>query len=146
MPKPLERTEGVVRFENVDFAYPAVARDHRTLTGINLEIRPGKTVGIVGPPGSGKSTIAQLIARYYDITSGRITIDGQDVRDVTLESLRHEVSIVQQQPFLFTASVDHNVAYGDPLGWTQWDRAFGCRCPVAQLHQEAAHRIRHPGG
>ena len=129
--KPLEITEGVVRFENVDFAYPAVARDHRTLTGINLEIRPGKTVGIVGPPGSGKSTIAQLIARYYDITSGRITIDGQDVRDVTLESLRHEVSIVQQQPFLFTASVDHNVAYGDP-----WAGRSGIErsAAAAQLH------------
>ena len=107
-------TDGVMRFENVDFQYPALARDERTLTGINLEARPGKTIGIVGPPGSGKSTIAHLMGRYYDVTGGSITIDGQDIRDVTLESLRHAVSIVQQEPFLFTASLDHNVAYGDP--------------------------------
>ena len=112
--KDLVITEGVLRFEDVDFQYPALARDERTLTGISLEARPGTTIGIVGPPGSGKSTIAHLMGRYYDVTAGRITIDGQDVRDVTLTSLRHAVSIVQQEPFLFTASLDHNVAYGDP--------------------------------
>jgi ATP-binding cassette, subfamily B, multidrug efflux pump len=112
--RDLEITEGVLRFENVDFQYPALARDERTLSGINLEARPGKTIGIVGPPGSGKSTIAHLMGRYYDVTGGRITIDGQDIRDVTLASLRRAVSIVQQEPFLFTASLDHNVAYGDP--------------------------------
>jgi ATP-binding cassette subfamily B protein len=107
-------TEGVLRFENVDFQYPALARDERTLSDISLEARPGKTIGIVGPPGSGKSTIAHLMGRYYDVTGGRIAIDGQDIRDVTLASLRRAVSIVQQEPFLFTASLDHNVAYGDP--------------------------------
>jgi ATP-binding cassette subfamily B protein len=71
-------------------------------------------IGIVGAPGSGKTTIVQLIGRYYDVTGGRITIADQDVRDVTLTSLRQAVSIVQQEPFLFTASVEHNVAYGDP--------------------------------
>ncbi|MDG2481986.1 MAG: ABC transporter ATP-binding protein [Alphaproteobacteria bacterium] len=129
--RPLAITDGVLRFEDVDFAYPASARDHRTLTGINLEIRPGKTVGIVGPPGAGKSTIAHLIARYYDVSAGRITFDGQDLRDVTLESLRQSVSIVQQQPFLFTASVDHNVAYGDPwAGRSSIERSSA----AAQLH------------
>jgi len=138
--RPLDVTDGVVRFENVDFAYPASARDHRTLTGIDLEIRPGMTVGIVGPPGSGKSTIAHLIARYYDVIGGRITIDGQDIRDVTLESLRHEVSIVQQQPFLFTASVDHNVAYGDPwAGRSSIERSAS----AAQLHN---YIRKLPGG
>ena len=110
----LRITEGVLRFENVDFRYPAWAADERTLSDISLEARPGKTIGIVGPPGSGKSTIAHLIGRYHDVGGGRITIDGQDIREVTLTSLCRAVSIVQQEPFLFTASIDHNVAYGDP--------------------------------
>ena len=71
-------------------------------------------IGIVGPPGAGKTTIAQLLGRYYDVSDGRITIDGQDIREITLGSLRDVVSIVQQEPFLFTASLNHNVAYGAP--------------------------------
>ena len=123
--------EGVLRFENVDFRYPAWTHDERTLTGIELEARPGKTIGIVGPPGSGKSTIAHLMGRYYDVTGGRITIDGQDIRDVTLASLRRAVGIVQQQPFLFTASINHNVAYGDP--WAGQSR-IQHSAATAQLH------------
>ena len=127
----LRVSEGVLRFENVDFRHPAGADDVRTLTGITLEARPGKTIGIVGPPGSGKSTIAHLMGRYYDVTGGRITIDGQDIRDVTLASLRHAVSIVLQEPFLFTASFDHNVAYGDPwAGRSSIERSAA----AAQLH------------
>jgi ATP-binding cassette subfamily B multidrug efflux pump len=112
--KPLVADKGVLKFENVDFRYPSWAKDDRALTGIDLEIGPGKLIGIVGPPGAGKTTIAQLIGRYYDVSGGRITIDGQDIRDVTLPSLRAAVSIVQQEPFLFTASMNHNLAYGDP--------------------------------
>ena len=129
--KAAEVHEGVLRFENVDFQYPAWTHDQRTLPGIELEARPGKTIGIVGPPGSGKSTIAHLMGRYYDVTGGRITIDGQDIRDVTLASLRRAVSIVQQQPFLFTASIEHNVAYGDPwAGHASIQRSAA----AAQLH------------
>jgi len=112
--KDLVITEGNLRFEHVDFRYHATSADKRTLSDINLEVRRGRMIGIVGPPGSGKTTIAQLIGRYYDVTGGRISIDGQDIRDVTLTSLRRAVSIVQQEPFLFTASIEHNVAYGDP--------------------------------
>ncbi len=127
----LEITEGVVRFEGVDFRYPTWAKDDRTLAGIDLEARPGRMIGIVGPPGSGKTTIAQLLGRYYDVTAGRITIDGQDIRDVTLASLRQAVAIVQQEPFLFTASIDHNVAYGDPwAGRSSIERS----AQTAQLH------------
>ncbi len=129
--KPLEITQGVLRFENVDFQYPAWTHDQRTLSGINLEARPGKTIGIVGPPGSGKSTVAHLMGRYYDVTSGQITIDGQDIRDVKLASLRGAVSIVQQQPFLFTSSINHNLAYGDPwAGRSSIQRSAA----AAQLH------------
>ncbi len=129
--RDLELSQGVLRFENVEFRYPAWAEDERTLEGITLEARPGKTLGIVGPPGSGKTTLAQLIGRYYDVSGGRITLDGQDIRDVTLASLRHAVTIVQQEPFLFTASIDHNVAYGDPwTGRSSIERSAA----AAQLH------------
>lgn len=112
--KDLVISDGVLRLEHVDFRYHAWSADTRTLSDISLEVRPGRMIGIVGAPGSGKTTIVQLIGRYYDVTGGRITIDDQDIRDVTLSSLRRAVSIVQQEPFLFTASVEHNVAYGDP--------------------------------
>ena len=112
--KPLQTNEGIVRFEGVDFRYPTWAKDERTLNDITFEARPGKMIGIVGPPGAGKTTIAQLLGRYYDVSGGRITIDGQDIREITLASLRDAVSIVQQEPFLFTASLNHNVAYGAP--------------------------------
>lgn len=129
--KPLEIGDGVLRFEAVDFRYPAWADDQRTLSGINLEARPGQTIGIVGPPGSGKTTIAHLIGRYYDVDAGRITIDDQDIREVTLSSLRQAVNIVQQEPFLFTAGIDHNLAYGDPwAGRSDIERS----ATTAQLH------------
>lgn len=112
--RPLALRDKVMRLENVDFAYGTDAGPHAALYDISFEIGPGKTVGIVGPPGSGKSTLAHLIPRYYDVTGGRITIDGQDIRDVTLDSLRRTVGIVQQDTFLFTASIGNNVAYGDP--------------------------------
>ena len=129
--KPLEITGGVLRFEDVEFRYPDWADDERTLSGIDLEARPGKTIGIVGPPGSGKSTIAHLMGRYYDATAGRITIDGQDIRDVTLASLRNAVGIVQQEPFLFTSNIAHNVADGDPwAGRGDIERSAA----AAQLH------------
>ena len=133
--KPLEVTDGVVRFENVSFSYTRADGDLPVLHDVSFEARPGKIVGIVGPPGSGKSTIAHLLPRYYDATAGHITIDGQDVRSVTLESLRSKVSVVQQDPFLFTADIASNVAYGDP--WA--DRsAIRRSTEAAQLHNYVA--------
>jgi len=110
---PLHLTDGVIRFEHVDFSYEDTEGASPALHDVCFEVGRGKSLGIVGPPGSGKSTIAHLIPRFYDPTGGRITIDGQDIRDVTLDSLREAVGVVQQDTFLFTATVDSNVAYGD---------------------------------
>ena len=110
---PLEVTDGVLEFADVSFAY-AGEGSPPVLRGVSFRVQRGKTLGIVGPPGSGKSTIAHLLPRYYDVTGGRITVDGQDIRDATLDSLRRTVRVVQQDPFLFTSSLENNIAYGDP--------------------------------
>ncbi|NND49289.1 MAG: ABC transporter ATP-binding protein [Rhizobiales bacterium] len=111
--KDLDVSEGVVRFENVSFAYDGPA-GVPALHDVSFEVRRGKILGIVGPPGSGKSTIAHLLARFYDAGQGRITIDNQDIRDVTLASLRDNVRTVAQAPYLFTTSLENNIAYGNP--------------------------------
>ncbi len=125
-------TEGVLRFEHVDFAYDPGAP---VLHDISFEVAPGRSLGIVGPPGSGKSTIANLVPRFYDVTAGRVTIDGHDVRDVTLASLRSHVGLVQQEAFLFDATVTNNVAYADP--WAEEDRIVRA-ARVAQIHDYVA--------
>lgn len=106
--------QGVLRFERVSFGYNGNPAGKPTVSDISFEVPPGSTLAIVGPPGSGKSTIAHLIPRFYEADSGRITIDGQDIRGVTLNSLRRTVSLVQQDVFLFDTSVAANVAYTDP--------------------------------
>jgi ATP-binding cassette subfamily B protein len=127
--------DAVLRFENVAFAYPGEEQQLPTLHDISFEVRAGQTLGIVGPPGSGKSTIAHLIPRYYDVDAGRVTIDGQDVRGVTLASLRRTVSLVQQDTFLFTASIENNIAYGDP--WAERER-IAQSSEMARLHDYIA--------
>lgn len=131
----LQADTGVVRFEDVTFAYADENGELPVLHNVSFEVGPGQVLGIVGPPGSGKSTIAHLLPRYYDATGGRITIDGQDIRDVTLESLRRAVSVVQQDPFLFTAAIANNVAYGDPWADRSTIRAA---TQAAQLHNYVA--------
>jgi ABC-type multidrug transport system fused ATPase/permease subunit len=107
----LPEGDGRVRFEGVSFGY-----DERrpVLEGIDLELQPGRTVALIGHTGSGKTTLASLVPRFYDVTSGRITIDGLDVRDAKLASLRREIGIVAQDPFLFSATVRENIAFGRP--------------------------------
>ncbi len=105
----LGRVEGRVRFEDVSFSYQ---EGKPALKNINLEADPGKVVALIGTPGSGKSTIASLLPRFYEANSGRITIDGIDIRDVTLKSLRQNMGIVQQDVFLFGAGLRENIAYG----------------------------------
>ena len=111
--RELVSPRGVLRFEHVDFSYEASGVP-LTLHDISFEVGPGRTLGIVGPPGSGKSTIAHLIPRFYDVTAGRVTIDGHDIRDVALESLRTAVGVMQQDTFLFSAPIESNIAYGEP--------------------------------
>lgn len=128
---PLEVSEAVLRFKDVGFEYQLGDEKVPVLSNVSFEARRGQTVGIVGPPGAGKSTIAHLIPRFYDVSEGSITIDGQDVRDVTLKSLRSQVSVIQQDIFLFTAGIENNVAYGDP--WADRDRIVNAT-NTAQLH------------
>jgi ATP-binding cassette subfamily B protein len=132
--KPLDVTEGTLRFDNVSFAYPS-ALDRPVLTNVSFEARKGETIALVGPPGSGKSTIAHLMPRFYDVTAGKVTIDGQDIRDVTLSSLRKAVGVVQQDSFLFTTTIENNIAYGNPwVRETRIERA----AEYSQLHNYVA--------
>jgi ABC-type multidrug transport system fused ATPase/permease subunit len=109
--RPLEEIRGDVRFENVRFGY---GKGPEVLHGLDLDVPAGTTVALVGHTGAGKSTIAKLLARFYDPREGRITIDGVDLRDVTQESLRHQLGIVPQEGFLFAGTVEENIAFGRP--------------------------------
>jgi ABC-type multidrug transport system fused ATPase/permease subunit len=102
---------GRVRLDGVGFEY---AEGRSVLEDIDLELEPGRTVALIGHTGSGKTTLAALVPRFYDVTRGRVTIDGVDVRDVTLASLRREVGVVLQDPFLFSATVRENIAFARP--------------------------------
>ena len=108
---PLAIKGGELRFENVSFAYDA---RREVLNDISFTVPAGKTVAIVGPSGSGKSTISRLLFRFYDVSGGRITIDGQDVRDLTQVSLRAAIGMVPQDTVLFNDTVFYNIAYGRP--------------------------------
>lgn len=107
--KPLQVTTGSVKFENVDFSYDP---EREILKNVSFEVPAGKTVAIVGPSGAGKSTISRLLFRFYDVTSGRITIDNQDIRDVTQSSLRAAIGMVPQDTVLFNDTIAYNVRYG----------------------------------
>lgn len=108
--KTLDRADGNVRFENVRFRYHGAEND--ALKGINLNVTAGTSVAFVGKSGSGKTTLVNLIPRFYEVGSGRILLDGEDIRDLTLDSLRDQIAIVSQQVTLFNASIRDNIAYG----------------------------------
>jgi ABC-type multidrug transport system fused ATPase/permease subunit len=106
----LGRVKGHVSFQNVSFTYDNISP---ALNNVRFDVSPGQLVALLGGSGSGKSTVANLLARFYDVTSGKITIDGVDIRDVTLSSLRRNVVAAQQDVFLFSSSIRENIAYGD---------------------------------
>ena len=110
--KPLEIKRGTIRFENVRFAYEP---DRQILKGLSFEVPAGHTVAVVGPSGAGKSTLSRLLFRFYDVTGGRISIDGQDIRDVTQKSLRSAIGMVPQDTVLFNDTIRYNIRYG------RWD-------------------------
>ena len=109
--KPLENVKGEIRVEGVSFAY---TKDLPVLNDVSLQVRPGETIAVVGPSGGGKTTLCQLIPRFYDVTQGAIYIDGKDVRDVTQRSIHESIGIVQQDVFLFADTIFENIRYGKP--------------------------------
>ncbi len=126
--RELQQPRGQVKLENVTFSY-----DHtrRVLRGINLEANPGQVIALLGAPGSGKTSVVNLIPRFYDVTGGRITLDGADIRNVSLKSLRRNIGIVQQDVFLFTTSIRENISYGNVDATQEMiERA----AKVAQMH------------
>lgn len=128
--KDLKITEGTLKLENVSFAYSGDIQ-RQAVSNISFEARRGETIGIVGPPGSGKTTLMHLIPRFYDPIEGSISIDGQDIREATLSSVRQAVAVVQQDSFLFTTSIENNIAYADPFTETPQIRGVA---ESAQLH------------
>lgn len=108
----LDNVKGNIQFEDVTFSYNN--GEKKVLSNINLKISQGKTVAIVGPSGAGKTTLCHLIPRFYDINSGRILIDGVDIKDIKLKSLRGNIGLVQQDVFLFTGTIKENILYGQP--------------------------------
>jgi len=109
--KPLRVTKGEIKFENVSFAYDP---ERQILKDVSFEVPAGKMVAIVGPSGAGKSTISRILFRFYELTSGRVLIDGQDIRDVTQASLRAAIGMVPQDTVLFNDTILYNIRYGRP--------------------------------
>lgn len=110
--KKLDAPKGVVKYDNVAFAYPGA--DENVLENISFEARPGQTTAIIGSTGCGKSTLVQLLPRFYDVTEGSITIDGQDIRDLTMESVRQNIGFVPQKGILFSGTIASNIRFGAP--------------------------------
>jgi len=130
--RDMARAEGHVRFEDISFSYdPRIP----ALQHVEADAKPGQITAILGAPGSGKTTIVNLLPRFYDVTEGQITIDGIDIREFTLSSLRRNVGIVQQDIFLFSATIHDNIAYGLP-NTTREEVIQAAK--VAQLHDHIA--------
>ncbi|NMA70273.1 MAG: ATP-binding cassette domain-containing protein, partial [Desulfitobacterium sp.] len=108
---PLTNVKGDIEYKNVSFRYD---EDSQVLDQVSLKIKAGETIALVGPSGGGKTTLCSLLPRFYEVTAGNITIDGKDIRKVTLESLRNAIGLVQQDVYLFDGTIKENIAYGKP--------------------------------
>jgi ABC-type multidrug transport system fused ATPase/permease subunit len=140
------RVHGEVVFENVSFGYQS---EQPVLRNVTLDISPGETIALVGPSGAGKTTLASLIPRFYDVANGAIKFDGQDLRGITLKSLREQIALVTQEPILFCASIAENIAYGRP-GSTDEEietaaRSAGAHEFIERLPQKYQTRIAERG-
>ena len=133
--KALRVSEGAIRYDDVHFTYPDAAdeKDAEVIRGLSLDIRPGETIALVGPSGGGKSTTCALLPRFYDVDAGAITIDGQDVRDVTQRSLREAIGLVQQDVYLFDGTIAENIAYGCPDATEAEIRLAARRANIAEF-------------
>jgi len=120
-----------IRFEAVDFGYHDEEAGRQVLRNINLEVKAGEIVAIVGPSGAGKSTLVRLLPRFFDVTAGAIVIDGHDLRDVTVRSLRNQIGLVTQETVLFNDTVRNNIAYGRP------------NVPIEQVQAAAKAALAH---
>mgnify|MGYP002687977851 FL=1 len=109
--KDLENVSGNIDFDHVSFQY---TENEKVIDDVNLHIKAGEKIALVGPSGSGKTTLCSLLSRFYDVTNGSIRIDGQNIKDVTLKSLRSNIGLVQQDVYLFTGTIEQNIAYGRP--------------------------------
>ena len=135
--QPIENMKGTVEFKNVNFAYE---RDVRVLKDISFKVSPGESVALVGPTGSGKSTIVNLISRFYNVTSGQLLIDGIDINDITIHSLRTQMGIMLQDSFIFSGTIADNIRYGRPDATMEEVKA-ACKAVCADEFIEAL-----PGG
>ncbi len=138
----LPKGRGDIAFEHVDFAY---GDGGPTLSDISLDVRRGETVALVGPSGGGKTTLLNLIPRFYDTTGGRVTVDGHDVRDVGLTSLRSQIALVTQEPFLFDDTIRANIAYAHPDASDAEVEQGRPRGRRPRLHPDPAQGLRHLG-
>ena len=146
--RTLARAKGGIAFDNVSFSYDGASKP--ALQGVSLDIRPGQTVALVGPSGSGKSTLAALIPRFYSPDSGRIIIDGEDIQDLTLASLRRNIALVSQEVVLFNDTVAANIAYGASAGATETEIIAAARAAnawefICQMPQGLATTVGENG-
>jgi ATP-binding cassette subfamily B protein len=146
--KPLPPIAGAVTFKDVHFKYEATSKS--ALRGVNLNVQPGQTVAIVGPTGAGKTTIVNLVMRFYDPTEGRVMIDGHDLREVQLLTLRQQVSLVLQDPFIFSGTIRDNIRYGN-LDATQEQveaaaKAVGLDVFISRMKEGYDYQVEERGG
>ncbi len=141
-PRSLPAGGGAIRFEGVRFGYDP---DRPIVCDVDLDVPPGSTVALIGPTGCGKTTLTALVPRFYDVTAGRVLVDGVDVRDLSLAELRRSIGVVTEDTFLFSASVRENIAFGAPWATDDDVRRAAERAQAAEFIDVAPRRLPHAG-